>query len=579
MRLIPSDCLRRGTIALLFTVLACVQQPGPETAPQPTGRATLPAPPQPSSAADLAITDPARKVAESPRGMVASASRFATEVGARVLAEGGNAVDAAAATAFTLAVTEPTMSGLGGRTSIMIRTPDGEYYGIDGLNQVPHSYREGAPDGYGNAAIPGVPAALAHMVERYGTWPLSRIMAPAIRLAEEGFPLTPLEAERFADANEQLRTINAGRPYFMRPDGSTYSAGETFIQKDLARTLRGIAEGGARAFYHGWIADSISAGMTRGGGFITKDELVQYQALPSIMVRGNYRGHELASNYDPAAGHTVIEALHIMERFDLSKMRGADYAAVVGQSMQLALADRSRSFGTREQSARRLTSKEFAAERAGEVRVPGQEGLVPAGRIPPGDASDEEPWWLRPDQDNTTHLSVVDANRLAVALTQSLGPVLGTRLVAPGLGFLFATRLGNTPGSRPGSTISPTIVTDPSGRLRYVLGGAGDSRIISAVIQTISRAVDHQLPLDRAVGAPRVHPMGNTTLRMERDSTTGIVWTDADLERLRTLGFTLEFSPSNYYGRVHAVTIDEETKRFIGVAEPRGFGGAAGPVR
>ena len=578
MRLLPSVVLRRrGIAAAVFTLLACARQPTPETSPQSSARPSLPAPPQPRGAADLEITDPARQVAESPRGVVASASRFATEVGARVLAEGGNAVDAAAATAFTLAVTEPTMSGIGGRTSIMIRTPDGRYYGIDGLNQVPRSFRDGAPNGYGNAAIPGVPAALAHMVERYGTWPLPRIMAPAIRLAEEGFPLTPLEAQRFADASEELRTINEGRPYFMKADGSAYRAGETFVQKDLARTLRGIAEGGSRAFYRGWIADSIHAGMTRGGGFITRDELGGYEALPAIVVRGSYRGHELASNYDPAAGHTVIEALHIMERFDLSKMHGADYASVVGQAMQLALADRSRSFGSREESARRLTSKEFAAERATEVKLPGQGALAPAGRVPPG--SDDDLWWLGPDQDNTTHLSVVDANRLAVALTQSLGPVLGTRLVAPGLGFLYATRLGTTPGSRPGSTISPTIVTDPSGRLRYVLGGAGDSRIITAVIQTISRAVDHELPLERAVAAPRVHPMGNTTLRMERDSTTRIHWTDADLERLRALGFSLEFSPSNYYGRVHAVTIDEETRRFIGVAEPRGFGGAAGPVR
>jgi gamma-glutamyltranspeptidase/glutathione hydrolase len=530
---------------------------------------------QTSAPASVAITDPTRQIAESPRGMVASASRFATEVGARVLAEGGNAVDAAAATAFTLAVTEPSMSGLGGRTSIMIRTPSGEYYGIDGLNQVPRSFREGAPAGYANAAIPGVPAALAHAVEKYGSWPLSRIMAPAIRLAEEGFPLTPLEASRFADAAEELRAINGNRPYFVKADGSTYAAGERFIQKDLARTLRGIAEGGARAFYRGWIADSINAAMVAHGGFITRDELAAYEALPAIIVRGSYRGHNLVSNYDPAAGHTVIEALQIMERFDLSSMKSAEYASVVGQAMQLALADRPRSFGSREESARRLTSKEFAAERATEVRVPGPGALEPAGGID----NSGDVWWLRPNADNTTHLSVIDVNRLSVALTQSLGPVLGTRLVAPGLGFLYATRLGTVPGSRPGSTISPTIVTDPSGRLRYVLGGAGDSRIISAVIQTLSRAIDQGLPLDRAVAAPRLHPMGGTTLRMERDSATHIQWSDADMERLRALGFTLETSPSTYYGRVHAVTIDEETRRFIGVAEPRGFGAAAGPVR
>ncbi len=556
-----------GVLAAVTVVLAC--------APQPAVQAPT---------ADAAITDPTRQVAESPRGVVASASRFATEVGARVLAEGGNAVDAAAATAFTLAVTEPTMSGLGGRTSIMIRTADGEYHGIDGLNQVPRSFRDGAPAGYATSAIPGVPAALAYMVEKYGTWPLSRIMAPAIRLADEGFPLTQLEAKRFADNAAELREINGSR-YFMKPDGSAYAAGETFIQKDLARTLRGIAEGGARAFYRGWIADSIHAAMVRHGGFITRDELAGYEALPAIMVRGSYRGHDLASNYDPAAGHTVIEALHIMEHFDLASMPSAEYAAVIGQAMQLALSDRSRSFGSREESARRLTSKEYAAERAAAVRVsgsgarqpPGRGGMLePAGRV---GGAETEPWWLQPDKDNTTHLSVIDGNRMSVALTQSLGPVLGSRLVAPGLGFLYATRLGSVPGSRPGSTISPTIVTDPSGRLRYVLGGAGDSRIISAVIQTLSRAIDQGLPLERAVAAPRLHPMNATTLRVERDSASRIMYTDAEIERLKALGFTIETSPSTYYGRVHAATIDEETRRFIGIAEPRGFGSAAGPIR
>ena len=553
--------LLRTRAAAAFLLLSGLAACAPQTAVQTP------------SAAGVAITDPNRQVAQSPRGMVASASKLATEVGARVLAEGGNAVDAAAATAFTLAVTEPTMSGLGGRTSIVIRTPSGEVYGIDGLNQVPRSYRDGAPPGYSTSAIPGVPAALASAVEKYGSWPLSRIMAPAIRFAEEGFPLPAVEASRFAAAADTLRTFEGSRRYFLKPDGSTYIAGERFVQKDLARTLRGIAEGGANAFYRGWIADSIHADMTRRGGFITRDELAAYEALPAILVRGSYRGHDIVSNYDPAAGHTVIEALHIMERFDLRSLPAAEYASIVGQAMQLALSDRPRRFGTPEESAKRLTSKEFAAERAMEVGVPGPRALAPAGGV------DDEPapWWLRPDQDNTTHLSVVDANRMSVALTQSLGPVLGSKLAAPGLGFLYATRLGSVPGSRPGSTISPTIVTDTAGRLIYVLGGAGDARIISAVIQTLSRAIDQRMSLDRAVAAPRVHPMGRTTLIVERD--TRIAWTDAEMARLRSLGFTVETSPSSFYGRVHAVYIDHDDKRLMGVAEPRGNGGAAGPVR
>ena len=571
MRLIALARRALLSASVVLGLAGCATPPAIETGP---GVARTPAP-TPTDPALLAITDPTQKVAESPRGMVASASRFATEVGARVLAEGGNAVDAAAATAFTLAVTEPTMSGLGGRTSIVIRTPSGDVYGIDGLNQVPRSFREGAPAGYSTSAIPGVPAALAAMVERHGSWPLSRIMAPAIKLAEEGFPLTPLEAQRFADNATELRTFEGSRRYFLKPDGSTYAPGETFIQKDLARTLRAIAEGGAQAFYRGWIADSVHADMVRNGGFITRDEMAGYEALPSILVRGSYRGHDLVSNYDPAAGHVVIEALHIMERFDLSTMASAEYASVVGQAMQLALTDRSRGEGTREERARQLTSKAHATARAREIVLPGPAARVPAGRMD----GEPEAWWLRPDQDNTTHLSVVDANRMAVALTQSLGPVLGSRLAASGTGFLFGTRLGSTPGSRPGSTISPTIVTDRNDRLLYVLGGAGDARIISAVIQTISRAIDQQLPLDRAVAAPRVHPMGATILRVERDTVSSIGWTDAEIERQKALGFTIDTERSTWYGRVHAVVVDHETRRLIGVAEPRGFGSASGPVR
>jgi gamma-glutamyltranspeptidase/glutathione hydrolase len=196
---------------------------------------------------------------------------------------------------------------------------------------------------------------------------------------------------------------------------------------------------------------------------------------------------------------------------------------------------------------------------------------------PPSAGGDAETWWLRPDQDNTTHLSVVDGNRMVVALTQSLGPSMGTRLAAPGLGFLYATRLGTVPGSRPGSTIAPTIVVDSLNRPRFVLGAAGDARIITAVIQTISRALDGGLPLDRAVAAPRVHPMGRASLRVERD--TPIRWSDAEMTRFRSLGFQVDSGPSSYFARVHAVAIDFERRRLFGVAEPRGNGGAAGPVR
>ena len=519
-------------------------------------------------AASPSITDPVLQTATSARGMVASASKLATAVGATVLAQGGNAVDAAAATSFALAVTEPSMSGLGGRTSIVIKLPNGDVVGVDGLNQVRRGFRDSteALDGYTRSAIPGVPAAVISMVRRYGTWPISRIIAPAIALAENGFPLGPLEATRMAEAARELRQYSGSRRYFLKPDGSPYAEGDRFVQRDLARTLRAISDGGDSAFYRGWIADSIHADMVRNGGFITREELAAYQAKPAIIVRGRYRGHELVSNYEPASGHVVIEALQIMERFQLSKRPPAEYASIVGQAMQLALADRSRRFGSPDESARRLTSSEHAAERARAIGDPAPPSASPR---------DDETWWLRPDQDNTTHLSVVDANRMAVALTQSLGPSLGSRVSSPGTGFLFATRLGTVPGSRPGSTIAPTIISDSTGRTRYVLGAAGDARIISAVIQTVSRLFDEHLPLEQAVAAPRVHPMGHASLRVERGARIG--WTDADVVRLRQLGFQVDTAPSSYFARVHAVAIDHDARRLNGVAEPRGLGSAAGP--
>jgi gamma-glutamyltranspeptidase/glutathione hydrolase len=543
----------------------------------------VPAAVAPVAGADGRISDPTQKLARSPHGMVASASPLATAAGASILAAGGNAVDAAVATGFALAVVEPAMSGLGGRTSILLRRTDGDIIGIDGLNQVPRSYRanSGIPAGYETAAIPGHPAALLMLLERYGTMPRAQVMAPAIRYAEAGYALSMDQASFFAGAAAQLRQYPASARYFLKPDGTPYRAGETFAQRDLARTLRAIAEQGAAAFYRGWIADSIHADMSRHGGFITRDELAAYEAMPAIVVRGHYRGHEIVSNFRPAAGHSVIQALQMLESMNVPRTGTAEWASLVAQAMHFAMADRQRSFGSESESARVLTSREHARERAAQIVVsgaePAQSQLRLQARVPTGVAAGydfEETAgatpWARPDRENTTHLSTADRFGNVVALTQSLGPALGTRLAASGTGVVFATRLGATPGSRPGSTIAPTIVLRDN-RVRYILGGAGDNRIITAVTQTISRIVDHGMTLDQAVAAPRVHPLGATEIRLEEN-----VWAEAVHTRLRGLGFGVSTGAPNYFGRVHAVAVEGEG--FVGVAEPRGFGGAAGPV-
>ena len=516
---------------------------------------------------------------------MAAATTEAAEVGARVLAEGGNAVDAAVAVGFALAVTEPSMSGLGGRASVLVRLPSGEMRGIDGLNQVPHGYKEnsGIPDVYDRAAIPGVPAALASVLAQHGTWPLSRAIGPAIALAENGFVLNEGEADRWASARQELAKFGAGVGTYIKADGSTYRAGDRVTNPLLARTLRLLASDGAASFYKGAIASEIDRDMAAHRGFLRQSELAQYEAVPAILVEGTYRAHSLVSNFRPSSGHSVIQALQMME--DIA-VPGADeparWAAVIGQAMQLALADRSVRRGSESESAVWLTSREHARERAKQIEVPAAGSEVDAIAIEPyqGAGLFNPPGTLITapgDREATTHYAVADRQGRLVSITQSLGPAMGTRLVAPGLGFIYATRLGTVPGSRPGSTIAPTMMTSVDGPV-IALGGAGDARIISAVIQVVSRMVDHRMSLADAVAAPRVHPEALKALRVEEGPVAA--WNAADRARLEKWGFKLTGSPSGFFGRVHAVMRHRAPDAATtGVAEPRWTGGAAGPVR
>lgn len=558
--------MRRLLIALLLVAPACA----PRTAPPPT---VMPVGGLLPTAAQL----------QSERGVVSAATKEAAEAGAMILARGGNAVDAAVATGFALAVTEPSMSGLGGRASAIVRQPDGTLMGVDGLNQVPAGYKEksGLPEVYERIAVPGVPATLAYLLERHGTLPLSTVLEPAIRLADEGFILNDGEAARWAAAQKELSTYGAGRGTYLKPDGSLWTSGERVRSPMLAATLRRLAAEGVDAFYRGSIAEEIVADMVANKAFVSRDDLAGYRALPAIPVRGTYRGHSIASNFRPAAGHAVIQALHTLERVQVPGP-GDDvrWASVVGQAMHWALTDRSMRRGTEHDTAAFLTSAEHAAERASRIVMPppvrastaAAEPWQPGGLLfPPGTLVTAET-----DREATSHFSVADAEGRVVALTQSLGPAMGTRLVAPGLGFMYATRLGTTPGSRPMSTIAPTIVGGVGGVGVVALGGAGDSRIISAVIQVISRMVDHKMSPTEAMRAPRVHPDAEKKLRIE-DGPVG-AWSPEDRKWLSEWGFALEPSPSGFFGRVHAVATSGAGQPALGVAEPRWTGGVSGPT-
>lgn len=567
--------IRVWTLTLLMFTAACAS--GRSGAPPASTAA-------PARSAAAPITDPTSQLAETTQGVVACATQQATAIGARVLAEGGNAVDAAVAIGFALAVTEPSMSGLGGRASVLVRGPDGSMSGIDGLNQVPQGYREnsGIPDVYERAAIPGVPAALAAVLQNHGTWPLARVIEPAIALAENGFVLGEPEAERWASAREELAKFGAGVGTYLKADGSQWRAGDRVTNPLLGKTLRRLAAEGVASFYRGSIAADIDKDMAAHGGFLRRDELARYEALPAILVTGSYRGHQLVSNFRPASGHSVIQALQMMETLAVpGPDEPARWAAVTGQAMQLAIADRSVRRGTEAESATWLSSREYARDRAKQIDVPAR-GVPPA-------PSEIEPFqgsaWFNPpgtmvnaptDREATTHYAVADRDGRFVSITQSLGPAMGTRLVAPDLGFIYATRLGTAPGSRPGSTIAPTIVVPPGDAPIMALGGAGDARIISAVIQVISRVIDHHMTLADAVAAPRVHPDAARTLRVEEGPISS--WGAADRAQLEKWGFKLIGAPSGFFGRVHAVSRRPGAGTpALGVAEPRWTGGAAGP--
>ncbi len=517
-----------------------------------------------------------QQIGRSPRGMVVSSAPLATDVGREILEAGGNAVDAAVATAFALAVVEPSMSGLGGRTQILIRTGDNEFVGIDGTTEVPAGAPADDPDGdadsfgYRTIGIPGTVAALASAATSYGTKPLPELIAPALALAESGFTLPAEEAMRFSSAANQLGESDGARSYFLDGGTGAPAAGETFVQHDLARVLRAIADEGPDVFYRGWIAESISVDMERNGGFLRRADLAAYTARPSLIARGNYRGYDLIGTYLPASGATAIEALHILAQFDLAARAGSsEWVALVTQALLISFEDRVADLGPPHQHAQTIVSKEWAAERSADVWDPGIPPSSPVTR-PPATVPEFE-------SAHTTHLSVADADGMLVALTQSLGPSMGSKVATPSLGFLYAATMGylgeSAPGDRPFSSQSPLIVMR-GGEPAFVLGAAGARRIISAIVSVISRIVDQETSLEQAMAQPRLHPTEGKIVLERHDA---ISWPATVVNDLREFGFTAETrSTASYFARIHGISWDAAAGEFVGVADPRWVGTAGG---
>jgi gamma-glutamyltranspeptidase/glutathione hydrolase len=519
----------------------------------------------------------ARQAASSRSGMVSTAQPLATEAGVRMLELGGNAADAAVAAGFAIAVVEPTMNSIGGRNQILVGLPDGRVVGIDGTTQAPWDYDyDTAPQaayGYPVIGVPGALAGLVRLHSEHGSLPLQVVMAPAIDYAESGFRLLPGEATRQMLNAARSAEFPGTAAVYLKADGSPRRGGEMLVQEDYAATLRAIAEGGHDAFYRGAIAEAMAADLAAHGSAVKLQALHDYEALDARIVRGSYRGYEIVGLDVPAAGAVVIQALHIMEHFDPDAMDDEEWAAITGQALGIASPEL-RALGT-DTAAARATSKEWAAEMATRVSAPAGTGTGGGPYLPPLDPRGD-------DQGHTTHLTTADGEGMFVALTQTLGPDMGSSVVTPGLGFLYASTLGGylgpmEPGARARSFISPVMVLK-DGRPVLALGAAGGSRIVSGVTQVISRIIDDGMSLARALEAPRVHMNGDGSLDTETSPDVG--WTPDQLADMRALGLELsETSRSGAFSRVHAIQFDAGTGTWYGMADPDWEGSARGPMQ
>lgn len=458
--------------------------------------------------------------------MVVSMSRAASEAGVEILKAGGNAVDAAVATGFALAVTYPSAGNLGGGGFMTIRLKDGRTATLD--------YRETAPAaatrnmyldadgkltnkstvGYLASGVPGSVAGLAEALSKYGSMSLAKVMAPAIRLASEGFMVDSTMSR--GGACNRLIAQFAGKDLFC-PGGEALKPGTVFRQPDLARSLAAIAAQGPKAFYEGWIADSLVADMQRGGGIITKADLKSYKPVWRTPITGTYRGHTLIT-MPPASsgGITMTQTLNILEQFaPLPPAGSAAYTHLVAEALRRSFMDRNAKLGDPafvKVPMDELTSKTYARTLAAQI------DRTRASKTPAFSAGTEP--------EHTTHYSVVDAMGNAVATTTTINGGYGSGVWVRGAGFFlnnemddFAAAPGQPnmfglvqgevnaiqPGKRMLSAMSPTIVLDRQGQLLMVTGAAGGPTIITAVMEIILNVVEHGMTLADAMRAPRLH--------------------------------------------------------------------------
>ncbi|HTY85809.1 MAG TPA: gamma-glutamyltransferase [Silvibacterium sp.] len=537
--------------------------------------------------------------------MVVTVHHLATDAGVEILKQGGNAIDAAVATGFALAVVHPLAGNIGGGGFMLVHFAAGNNTFIDyreraPLAATPDMYLDAKgnviPDasitGYKAIGVPGSVAGMLYAEKKYGKLTLAKVMAPAIKLASQGFVLTEEEAAVLHD--ETLSMFPESKRIFQR-DGNFYKPGDLFKQPELAATLKTIAAD-PDDFYHGRIAKQLAADMQKNGGLITTEDLARYSVKEREPVTGTYKDYTIISAPPPSSGGVVlIEALNILEGYNLSrwKDRTPDEMHLIVESYRRAYMDRTDYMGDPDYvkiPVDQLIDKKYAAawrtSIAAESATPSKDLKRPAGFLPPPPTMSD----VRRESTQTTHYSVVDADGNAVAVTTTLNNEFGSGVTATGLGFLlndemddFAAKLGvpnmygliqgpaNTiaPGKRPLSAMTPTIVLQDN-KLRFVLGSPGGGRIITTVANIFLSAAEEGLNIQEAVDAPRFHHQYLPDILFMEPG-----FSDSTVEGLRALGYQLKIR--GHWSDGECISVDPATGDLEGGQDHRHhFGKAAG---
>lgn len=527
------------------------------------------------------------------RSAIASAHPLATAAGEQMLAKGGNAFDAAVATAATLAVVEPFASGLGGGGFFLLhRAADGFETFVDAREMAPGAASKdmfvdalgkvddrASLDGGKAAAIPGVPAALAHLSRRYGTLPLATTLAPAIAAAEDGFAVDG----RYAAATGWRQAVLAADPSARQflDGGKAVAAGFVLRQPALAKTLRAIAERGAEGFYRGPVAEELVRSVRAGGGIWTLDDLAGYRLLEREPFRIRYRTARITTAPLPSSGGLVLaQALHILERFDYAALNETDRAHLVAEALRRGYHDRARYLGDSDFDIvpqARLASPDYAEARAATIDMDHATPSATLDAPPPAK-----------EGDNTTHFSIVDADGNRVAATLSINGPFGAGMVAGDTGLMLNNEMNDfalapntanlygltgrkanlvAPAKRPLSSMSPTFVEDDRGLL--VLGTPGGSRIISMVLLGILRHVHSPAPdLPGVVGAPRYHHQYLPDRIEFEPGGFSAEWVEA----LKAKGHVVQ-EGKRRWGNMQGVFVDRHTGEATAAGDPRGKAG------